>query len=265
MQRNVSAHSTGRAAHSLAMGAWGAAIFSDDLALDIRGDYRELLEDQVPDEEATRRVVDSYRHLDVDQEHLLWLALAAAQSELGRLDEDVKARALAVIDTGRGLELWEEAGSKELAKRKAVLAKLRDQLTAPQPLRKRVKRPWRHETDLQAGDVLSFTASNGQMALLRVARVDDHRVGAAPILLWLDWQGHSLPPNWRLRRLKTRGMQRPMAYRVARHRKKDPDWRDSGFRLATRIPPRRADKDSQAWLYTTWHALQSDLRRQLMG
>jgi len=36
------------------MGAWGPAIFSDDLACDIRTDYRELLEDGVAGEEAVK-------------------------------------------------------------------------------------------------------------------------------------------------------------------------------------------------------------------
>ena len=193
------------------VGAWGPAIFSDDTACDIRGDYRELLEDQVPDEDATRRIIASYRDLDEDEEHILWLALAASQSGLGRLDHDVERRALEVIDSGRGLELWEEAGPEELAKRKAALAKLREQLTGPQPARKSVRRPWRHVTDLEPGDVLSFTASNGSMALVRIARVDDHRIGAAPIVERLDWRGRTLPPESRLRRLEARVDQRPEA------------------------------------------------------
>ena len=71
------------------MGAWGPAIFSDDTACDIRSDYRELLEDGVGDAEATRRVIADYQHLDQDEAHVLWLALAAAQAALGRLDEAV--------------------------------------------------------------------------------------------------------------------------------------------------------------------------------
>lgn len=91
------------------MGAWGPGIFSDDVAEDIRSDYRELLEDQVPDDEATRRIIGSYEVLDSDEEHVLWLALAAAQASLGRLDDAVKQRALDVIDHGRRLERWVEA------------------------------------------------------------------------------------------------------------------------------------------------------------
>lgn len=76
------------------MGAWGPAIFSDDTACDIRSDYRELLEDGVDDAEATRRVISEYQHLGDDEAHVLWLALAAAQSALGRLDDSVKSEAL---------------------------------------------------------------------------------------------------------------------------------------------------------------------------
>ncbi len=249
------------------MGSWGTAIFSDDTASDIRGEYRELLEDQVPDAEATQRVIAAYQHLDADEEHLLWLALAAAQSPLGRLEEDVKARALDVIDTGRGLELWAEAGDKELAKRQAVLAKLRAQLTGPQPARKVVRRPWRHETDLRPGDVLSFTASNGQMVLFRVARVDDQRVGAAPIVEELDWTGRTLPAGWRLRRLKVLAKDAPRGstytYRLAKHLKKDADWHESGFVLAAKLDPRPGDAAVQAWVYAGWRGMAKELERKL--
>jgi len=195
---------------------------------------------------------------------------AVAARTLGRLDDEVKAHAIDVIDTGQGLELWQEAGPKDLAKRKAALEKLRDQLTGPQPTRRAVRPPWRHETDLQAGDILSFTASNGQMALLRVARIDDQRLGAAPIVELLDWSGRSLPAGWRLRRLTPRvgraalgGPPRPATYRVARHRSKDPDWSDSGFVRAARVPRRADDDGVQAWVYGAWRALGMDLERLL--
>ncbi|MDO7869562.1 hypothetical protein [Nocardioides jiangxiensis] len=242
------------------MGAWGPAIFSDDTACDIRGDYRELLEDQVPDDEATRRTIEGYAHLGEDEKHVLWLALAAAQSGLGRLDDDVKARALEVIDGGLGLELWEEAGPRELDQRKAVLAKLRAQLTGEQPARKAVRRPWRDITELAAGDVLAFEAA-GTLRLLRVLRIDDHRVGIAPIVGWLDWAGSQVPSERQIRKLKVRtrahdglrGRQvRSDTYRVARHRKKDPGWAELGFKVVAHLDPRPEDTRAQAWSYTAW-------------
>lgn len=249
------------------MGAWGPAVFSDDVATDIRDEYRAMLEDQVPDDEATSRIIDAYRGLDEDEEHVLWLALAATQARLGRLDETVKARALEVIDTGRGLQSWQEAGPKDLAQRRAALAKLRGQLTGPQPARKTLRRPWRHVTDLQAGDLLSYRA-NGAMMLLRVARVDDHRLGAAPILAWLDWAEPSLPDETTLTHLPTRpghppllgGPPRPATFHVDRWRKKDPDWRDVGFELVAHIPPRPEDAAQVGWVGLGWEDLAEDLQ-----
>ena len=253
-------------ANVASMGAWGPAIFSDDTACDIRDDYRELVEDQVPDEDATQRTIDAYAHLADDEKHVLWLALAATQSQLGRLDDQVKAKAIDVIDTGVGLELWEDAGAPQLAKRKAALAKLRDKLSGPQPVRKTVRRPWRDVTDLSAGDVLSFPPGDS-LRLLRVLRVDDDRIGAAPIIGWLDSAGSRVPSERKLRRLKIRmqshvGPTRPDTYRVARHKKKDPDWTSLGFNLVAHLEPRAEDADAQAWSYTEWTGFAAILERE---
>ncbi|MCQ1953939.1 DUF4259 domain-containing protein [Arthrobacter sp. zg-Y238] len=123
------------------MGAWGSGIFANDTAADIRGEYREHLEDQIPDEEATRLVIESFGYmLREDNAAELWVTLAAAQSQVGRLDDEVKAAALDVIDQGSGLEEWEEEGPEELAERVAALQELRNQLTGPQPARMKLNR-----------------------------------------------------------------------------------------------------------------------------
>lgn len=250
------------------MGAWGTAIFSDDTASDIRSEYRALVEDQVPDQEATHRVLNEYKHLDGDEAHVLWLALAAAQSQVGRLDDHVKAKALEVIESGQGLELWEEAGARELAKRKTALEKLRATLVGPQPPRKTLRRQWRHVTDLQPGNVLSRTASSGRVKLFRVVRIDDDRVGAAPIMEMLDWNSDRLPKGWRLRRLKAARLKqdytsqvRPAVFRVAVHRRKDPDWRECGFQLVANVPARASDSQTQAWRYCAWTGLQREVEQ----
>jgi hypothetical protein len=252
------------------VGAWGPGIFSDDLACDIRGDYRELLEDGVPDDEAARRIIESYRHLDDDEEHVLWLALAASQSALGRLDAAVQSRAIDVIDNQRGLELWEEAGARELTKRKAALAKLRDQLSGPQKPRRPVRRPWRYVTDLDPGDLLAFTASNGVTAVLRVALVDDHRVNSAPILEWLEWTGSEPADARQARKLKTRnggrGLTRgPQTFRVAKYRKKDPDWREAGFHLVDKDTTNKAGRALRAGSHCAWSGLAIILEREIAG
>ena len=251
------------------MGAWGPGIFSNDTASDVRSEYRELLEDQIPDEEASQRVIASNADLDPDEQHELWLALAAAQHQVGRLDDEVRRKALAVIDGEQGLELWAEAGADALRKRRQALAKLADQLTGPQPGPKKLRRPWRHETDLVPGAVLSYTASNGQMALLRVLRIDLTREGAAPILERLDWDGTRIPAPRRLRRLKPRTRVTDYApprlerYRVARFRKKEPDYTDCDFEIVASLEPRPEDKDVQPAIYNYWRSLQTALEQDL--
>jgi len=252
------------------VGAWGPGIFSDDTTADIRSDYRELLEDHVPDEEARRRVLDQWTHLvGSDEEHLLWLALAGAQWQVGRLDDDVKARAIRVIDAGAGLELWAEVGPKALAQRRSALAKFRAQLSGPEPARKTLRRPWRHATDLVPGQVLVFRAANDQAALLRVARVDEHRIGVAPIVEWLDWSGDTVPSERKIRRMRPRidtrfRPPRPVTYRVARHRRKDPDWSDVGFSVAEGVTlTRSGDEQCEAWNHFPWSGLKMVLEREL--
>jgi hypothetical protein len=243
-----------------AMGAWGPAIFSDDTACDIRTEYRELLEDEVPDDVAMQRVIERYEHLDPDEEHVLWLALAAVQSQVGRLDDAVKARALAVIESGQGLDLWRESGPSELSKRNAALAKLQEKLTGPQPARKRIRRPWRYETDLEPGDVLRFVSDGGRVHRLRVARVDDNRTSASPVLEWVNWTDESDRSTWRPVRPDGSvpfGLV-PFAesvLHVSRHRKKDPDWSDLGFTLETRLLGLPRDDQQQANSYIQWKYL----------
>ncbi|MGW2146611.1 hypothetical protein ACWCOT_20055 [Nonomuraea bangladeshensis] len=95
------------------MGAWGPGLFSDDLACDVRDEYRELIEDGATDEEARRRVVESYSEAldDPGEAPVFWLALAVTESKLGRLDAVVRDRALGIIergDDGPGVGVQEE-------------------------------------------------------------------------------------------------------------------------------------------------------------
>jgi hypothetical protein len=248
------------------MGSWGTAVFSDDTACDIRAEYRELLEDQVPDDEATRRVVAAYAALADDEEHLLWIALAAVQSRLGRLDDHVRDRALAVIDEGRGLELWEEAGAALLAKRTKVLADLRRQLTGPQPARKVVRRPYRHVTDLEPGTVLFCPLEAGDLALIVVRTLHVHRINVAPVVSPLRWRGPHVPDDHTVGELEMltthlHALGDTQLLQVARYRKKDIDWTDVGLERVGTRPDLRADVSASA--HTMWRHLPMLLEQRL--
>ncbi|UKS27986.1 MarR family transcriptional regulator [Paenibacillus sp. HWE-109] len=90
------------------MGAWGPAIFSDDLTCDIRNDFKDLIAAGLSSEEVTKKLFDSYdiKKVDPEEYNVFWLSLAATQWKVGRLSEEVKVRAIEIIDNGTGQSLF---------------------------------------------------------------------------------------------------------------------------------------------------------------
>src|SRR5437764_7063252 len=123
------------------MGAWGAALFADDDAADLRGDYRAYLADAQSDAGATDLAARDYdANLDRPCETTaFWLALGSIQWRMGRLDPRVKAVCLSIIDDGIDLEKW--AASPGRGKRAAVLVKLREMILSPLPPAKPTPKP----------------------------------------------------------------------------------------------------------------------------
>lgn len=76
------------------MGSWGTAIFSDDVAADVRADWREGILDGETSEELTMKLISAHeaRADDTDDATVFWLALAAAQYETGRLTPSARTR-----------------------------------------------------------------------------------------------------------------------------------------------------------------------------
>lgn len=116
------------------MGVWGTGIFQDDTACDLRDEYRQLLGDGLSDADAKAGILKAYSSsfASADESTVAWLALAATQWRLGRLDPDSLEHALKVIDSGLDLARWSvDSGDRD--KRKAALEKLREQISSPQP------------------------------------------------------------------------------------------------------------------------------------
>jgi hypothetical protein len=171
----------GRWPHTAGMGTWGPGIFSNDTACDVRVAYRMALEDGLDDQAAQHQVLDEFAEVLHDDTWndgpLVWLALAKTQWQLGRLDDHVKAEALAVIDQGRDLASWE--GSDLYGYRRAVLGRLRQQLTTPPPPRKRIRPPRRVDPEAvrrrlpyQEGSVFQLPLRDGRSARGLVSRLD---------------------------------------------------------------------------------------------
>jgi hypothetical protein len=138
------------------MGTSGTAIFSDDTAADVRHDFVDLLRHGMQADEALTTLMRDWSSAiaDADDGPVFWLAVAATASGYGCLTDDIKQRALAVIDDGADLSRW---SGKQLDKRRAVLAELKGKLlgSQPKPRRprklKRVEPPPSHEVQAPDG------------------------------------------------------------------------------------------------------------------
>lgn len=177
------------------MGSWGVAIFSDDVAETVRFHFKDLIGDGYSVEQATQLLVEEYaKELDEEDDLLVfWLSLAAIQSNLGRLQDNVKANAIRIIDNESELKRWEK-DPKLKTKRKKVLSKLKEQLTSPQPPPKNVPKRYVQKTNLKIGDTISYQLLSGNYIILKVVDVIEEWQGDTyPEFLICDWKGEKIP------------------------------------------------------------------------
>ncbi len=90
------------------MGSWGTAIFSDDVACDVRDSYKAILAKGIDEPESTGQMIRDYEEILRDSEDgpIFWLALASIQWQYGRLGDEVRKKALDIIDKGTDLKRW---------------------------------------------------------------------------------------------------------------------------------------------------------------
>ena len=189
------------------MGTWGPALYSDDTALDIRDEYRELIAEGVVEPGATERMLRQWSDglADPDFACTFWLTLADTQWNLGRLQPRVRLEALAIIQNGTDLVRWQADAAPEIVtKRRFVLERLRQKLNSAPPHEKKVRKRYVDATDWELGDVYSFRLLSGRFILLRVIGFHQDRGGRAPICEVLDWTGTSVPEDRQIRRLGIR-------------------------------------------------------------
>ena len=122
------------------MGAWSTSINGNDTAEDLKSEYTVAFwKFEVPE---ALRLLDEYVRQDFDESDPeewvnYYYSLADFMWKKGILTDEVRDKAIAMIDSGFGLDLWEEAGEKTLQSRKKVLAEFREKLLSPQPPKKR--------------------------------------------------------------------------------------------------------------------------------
>ncbi|MFC6999415.1 hypothetical protein [Rufibacter roseus] len=170
------------------MGAWGPALFSDDLACDIRDDFKELIGEGMSPQNATEELTAVYEEEinDIDEGSVFWLSLSSIQWSTGRLLEEVKQKALSIIENGADLHRWSE-DKKLFEKRKQVLEKLKFQLLSPQPKSKKLPKIYKENSLFNIGDLFSYRHSTGNYALLRVIGIHQDKGGRSAVCELLDF------------------------------------------------------------------------------
>jgi hypothetical protein len=196
------------------MGAWGTGIFQDDLACDIRDRYRDLIGEGLRGPEATARILDECRDSlnDPDEGGVVWLALAAVQWQLGRLEGDTLERALRVIESGSDLKRW-DVDSKDQVRREKALEKLRGQITSTRRPERKVARRVLCESPWRTGDLFAYRLLSDNFVIFRVIDNETDRGGTYPVCELLDWVGREIPQKEVLQQTNTR-QSRGNHYRV---------------------------------------------------
>lgn len=89
------------------MGAWGARLYENDTALDIKDRFADLRKGKTV-QQITNELIEEYTCEldDVFCAPVFWFALADTQWNLGRLLPEVKEQALAWLDKGGDLAVW---------------------------------------------------------------------------------------------------------------------------------------------------------------
>lgn len=185
------------------MGAWGTAIFSDDLTCDIRDTFRDHLVKGLSADAATGLIIKEYQSSIKDPEEgpTFWIGLAATQWKLGRLLPEIKGKALAVLEQGGDLARWEDSGAN-VAKRRKVLDKLKLQLESPPPSPKKLKAPYLDSTDWPIGAILAYRQPNEKYCLIRVVDHYKSSCGVSPVVDIFAWRGTEIPTMQVIEKMK---------------------------------------------------------------
>ena len=188
----------------------------------------------------------------------------------------MRDRALEVIDSGADLRRWQDAEPRVQARRAAALARVQEQLTGPQPARKVIRRPARHVTTLEPGDIVAFQASSGRIHLLAIRAVAENRYGAFPLVRLLDFHQESPPLASQLAKIGDQ----PAGRRTAPGRPAEPWWKvdgqvqhrrghdfvDCGFEVIGQVPAppeiEQARLGSSVSSYSGWRFWQGYLTTQ---
>ncbi len=141
------------------MGTWSTSITGNDTAKDLYSEYAAAFYKFDVDEALQK--IDHYIRTEMfdesDEEE--WCnyiySLADFMWKKGILTDSVRDKALEMIDSGFGLEIWAEEGEKNLNSRKKTLAEFKTKLLSPQPPKKKIKPNVQLNRIFEDGDIIA--------------------------------------------------------------------------------------------------------------
>ena len=193
------------------MGTWGTALYSDDLAADLRSDLRDLFAEGLSAEDAVARLSREYESSirDADESCVFWLAVADAAWRLGRPSDRATAQALRVVDDGADLRRWPDP--KDRAKRSAVLHQLASRLQSAPPSAKRIAKRHVAANDWEVGELVAYRLISDAWTLFRVIGHHADKGGRHAVCEPLCWTGAEPPDPAHLPTLEVRPPSSPWA------------------------------------------------------
>lgn len=149
--------STGREIRRYRMGAWGAKLYENDTALDVRDRFDDLQKGKTV-REITNELIGEYANEldDIYCAPTFWFALADTQWNLGKLLPEVKEQALAWIKKGGDLSVWQEENQALAITREKVLRELSQKLNSPLPPEKKISQHRIYKCEWKIGDVYAY-------------------------------------------------------------------------------------------------------------
>jgi len=141
------------------MGTWNTSINGNDTAQDLKSEYQAAF--FYNDVEIALAKIDAYvRSMFDESDEEEWCnyyySLADFMWKHGILTDEVRSRSVKMIDSGFGLELWEDAGTKALGKRQRVLSEFRGKLLSPQMPKKKISIKLHLNPIFETGDLVAI-------------------------------------------------------------------------------------------------------------
>lgn len=141
------------------MGAWGAGITSNDTAQDLLSEYKAAF--YYYDADTAVKKIDEYVRTmfdETDEEEFAayYYSLAEFMWKKGILTEEIRDRAVKMVDSGFGMELWTAEGDAAEKARRKALAKFRETITSPQCAPKKIKIDFYMQDIFEDGEYVAF-------------------------------------------------------------------------------------------------------------